>query len=64
MRTAGGVPVAPEGANAYNPAFDVTPGRLITGIITEFGVCRPPYEDSIADLATRPTGMFSPALGR
>ena len=39
---------------AYNPAFDVTPGRLITGIITEYGVLQPPYDDSIADLKTRP----------
>ncbi len=39
---------------AYNPAFDVTPGRLITGIITEYGVLAPPYADSIPDLATRP----------
>jgi methylthioribose-1-phosphate isomerase len=38
---------------AYNPAFDVTPGRLITGIITEYGVLQPPYEDSIAGLETR-----------
>ncbi len=38
----------------YNPAFDVTPGRLIAGIVTEYGVLRPPYDDAIADLATRP----------
>jgi methylthioribose-1-phosphate isomerase len=38
---------------AYNPAFDVTPGRLITGIITEYGVLEPPYEDAIAGLETR-----------
>jgi methylthioribose-1-phosphate isomerase len=38
---------------AYNPAFDVTPGRLITGIITEYGVLQPPYEEAIADLETR-----------
>ena len=38
----------------YNPAFDVTPGRLIAGIITEYGIVAPPYADSIADLATRP----------
>jgi methylthioribose-1-phosphate isomerase len=31
--------VAPEGVAAANPAFDVTPARLITGIITERGVC-------------------------
>jgi methylthioribose-1-phosphate isomerase len=38
---------------AYNPAFDVTPGRLITGIVTEYGVLHAPYEDAIADLETR-----------
>jgi methylthioribose-1-phosphate isomerase len=38
---------------AYNPAFDVTPGRLITGIVTEYGVLEPPYDDAIADLETR-----------
>jgi len=38
----------------YNPAFDVTPGRLITGFITEYGVLAPPYADSIADLEHRP----------
>lgn len=38
---------------AYNPAFDVTPGRLITGIITEYGLLQAPYEDAIADLETR-----------
>jgi methylthioribose-1-phosphate isomerase len=38
---------------AYNPAFDVTPGRLITGIITEYGMLQAPYEDAIADLETR-----------
>lgn len=38
-----GVRVAPEGAAAWNPAFDVTPAELITGIVTERGVERPPY---------------------
>jgi len=47
------VRIAPDDP-VYNPAFDVTPGRLIAGIITEYGVLRPPYDDSIADLATRP----------
>ena len=50
----GGVRVAEEGAQAYNPAFDVTPGHLIAAIVTEYGVLRPPYEESIADLETRP----------
>jgi methylthioribose-1-phosphate isomerase len=39
-----GKPVAPQGASARNPAFDVTPHRLISGIITEHGVIYPPYE--------------------
>jgi len=39
----GGVASAPAGAEAFNPAFDVTPGTLITAIITERGVARPPY---------------------
>jgi len=38
-----GVRVAPIDCEVYNPAFDVTPGELITGIITESGVHRPPY---------------------
>ncbi len=39
-----GHPVAPSGARAWNPAFDVTPHELIAAIITERGVLRPPYE--------------------
>ena len=37
----GGHPVAPDGVAVYNPAFDVTPAELITGIITERGVYKP-----------------------
>jgi methylthioribose-1-phosphate isomerase len=47
------VRIAAEDA-VYNPAFDVTPGRLITGFITEYGVISPPYADAIADLEFRP----------
>jgi methylthioribose-1-phosphate isomerase len=36
--------VAPNGAKARNPAFDVTPNRLITAIVTEKGIVYPPYE--------------------
>ncbi len=43
-----------DGDAVYNPAFDVTPGRLVTGFITEYGVLAPPYADSIADLEHRP----------
>ena len=37
----GGHPIAPSGVEVYNPAFDVTPADLITGIITERGVFKP-----------------------
>jgi methylthioribose-1-phosphate isomerase len=36
--------VAPEGAKARNPGFDVTPNRLITAIVTENGIVRPPFD--------------------
>jgi methylthioribose-1-phosphate isomerase len=43
-----GSPIAPEGVHAAHPAFDVTPARLVTAIITECGVLRSPYEESLA----------------
>ena len=43
-------PMAPAGVKCYNPAFDVTDHTLITGIITEKGICRPPYTESLAAL--------------
>jgi methylthioribose-1-phosphate isomerase len=52
-RAADEVRIAPGDA-VYNPAFDVTPARLITGIITEYGVIAPPYADSVPDLEHRP----------
>ena len=39
-----GIPIAPESFPVYNPAFDVTPHRLITGIITEKGIVYPPFD--------------------
>ncbi len=39
-----GRPVAPEGASARNPAFDVTPARLVTAIVTEKGIVYPPFD--------------------
>jgi methylthioribose-1-phosphate isomerase len=39
--------IAPEGVGAANRAFDVTPARLVTAIVTEHGVLRPPYEDAL-----------------
>lgn len=43
-------PMAPEGVKCYNPSFDVTDHELITGIITEKGICRPPYSESLKKL--------------
>ena len=43
----GGTRVAPEGVAVRHPAFDVTPARLITAIITDRGVLRAPYEEAI-----------------
>jgi methylthioribose-1-phosphate isomerase len=40
--------VAPDGAHIWNPAFDVTPHHLIAGIITERGIFRAPYTESLA----------------
>ena len=45
-----GVPIAPAGTEAENPAFDVTPARYVAAIITERGVARPPYEESLRKL--------------
>jgi methylthioribose-1-phosphate isomerase len=42
--------IAPSGIKVLNPAFDVTPSKLVTAIITERGVVRPPYTKSLARL--------------
>lgn len=42
--------MAPEGVKVYNPAFDVTDNELITGIVTEYGVLRAPYDAAIREL--------------
>jgi methylthioribose-1-phosphate isomerase len=46
----GGMRVAPEDVDVYNPAFDVTPGDLISAFVTEHGVLRPPYPVSLQAL--------------
>ncbi|HXH40156.1 MAG TPA: S-methyl-5-thioribose-1-phosphate isomerase [Thermoanaerobaculia bacterium] len=43
----GGVSIAPDGIGVRHPAFDVTPSRLISAIITDRGVLRAPYDESI-----------------
>jgi methylthioribose-1-phosphate isomerase len=50
VTTIEGVRIAPEGIAVYNPAFDVTPAEQISAIVTERGILRPPYRDSIGKL--------------
>jgi methylthioribose-1-phosphate isomerase len=45
--------VTPEGVPVRHPAFDVTPHRLVTAIVCERGVARPPYTESLRALAGR-----------
>ena len=42
--------MAPEGVKVYNPAFDVAENGLITAIITEYGIARPPYHQSLQEI--------------
>ena len=50
VREIAGRLITPAGAKVRNPAFDVTPARYITAIVTEKGIARPPYETSLARL--------------
>ncbi|MGG2462653.1 S-methyl-5-thioribose-1-phosphate isomerase [Streptomyces sp. RGM 3693] len=47
-----GIPVAPLGSLAYNPAFDVTPAELVTAIVTEAGVVSPVNRERLADVCS------------
>ena len=42
-----GIAVAPDGVEALNPGFDITPAKYITAIVTEAGISRPPFKDSL-----------------
>ncbi len=48
-----GVPIAPEGVQVANPAFDVTPHRYVTGIVTEEGIVYPPFEVNLRRVAEK-----------
>ena len=48
-----GKPISPENSSARNPAFDITPNRLITGIVTEKGVIKPPFTKNLLTAAER-----------
>jgi methylthioribose-1-phosphate isomerase len=53
VTTCGDAHVAPEGIAVANPAFDITPARLVTAIVTEQGVVRPPFEEHLARVVAR-----------
>jgi methylthioribose-1-phosphate isomerase len=57
-----GRPVAPVGTTVENPAFDVTPARYVTAIITEKGVARAPYEESLRTLANTADPLPAPMV--
>ncbi len=48
----GGILVAPQGTAVENPAFDVTPHRYVDAIVTERGVARPPFTESLRKLVS------------
>ena len=49
-------PIAPPGISARNPAFDVTPHRYVSGIVTEAGVVYPPYLKHLREAVVRSQG--------
>jgi methylthioribose-1-phosphate isomerase len=50
-----GIHVAADGVDVFSPAFDVTPNDLLTAIVTECGVLRPPFEQALRDASRRST---------
>jgi methylthioribose-1-phosphate isomerase len=52
VRRGFGRTTTPEHAAVWNPAFDVTPADLVTAIVTEQGICRPPYRSALRDAAS------------
>ena len=52
----GNTRIVPEGVEVFNPAFDVTPNEFVTAIITEVGVARAPYTESLSALMTSAKG--------
>ena len=49
----GGVRIAPQGVKVANPAFDVTPNKYVTAIITDGGIVYPPYDENLKKLANK-----------
>ena len=57
IRRGYGIQTAPDGVKIYNPAFDVTPAGLISGIVTEKGVIAPVTAGRIAQFAQKEQGV-------
>jgi len=57
----GGKPIAPAGSKARNPAFDVTPHRLVTAFVTEVGVLRPPFAETLSEAVRHARRRFEAA---
>lgn len=55
----GGKQMAPDGVGVENPAFDVTPNKYVTAIITERGTARAPYSESLKELAATEVQLFA-----
>jgi methylthioribose-1-phosphate isomerase len=55
-----GKQMVPDGVPVENPAFDVTPAKYVTAIVTERGIARAPYEESLRKLAEELSAMTSP----
>jgi methylthioribose-1-phosphate isomerase len=55
----GGKQLAPEGVKVENPAFDVTPAKYVTAIVTERGIARPPYGEALKRLASQQLAISS-----
>jgi methylthioribose-1-phosphate isomerase len=55
-----GKQMVPDGVAVENPAFDVTPAKYVTAIVTERGIARAPYEESLRKLAEELSAMTSP----
>ena len=53
VRSVRGTRVTPEGAPVRNPAFDVTPHALVSGIVTERGILTEPFDEAINDVLSR-----------
>jgi methylthioribose-1-phosphate isomerase len=60
VRKIQGISIAPENARVENPAFDVTPSRYVNAIITDQGIARMPYQESLATLMAKVKGNRSP----